>query len=221
MLNGSPRNAGTYYVGIAVEYTVTNGSETANETYSPARKTLTVSKRALTLSWTVDGAAKDSLTYDKNEHTVAVNVGNTVTGAADVSIGLTDNVIVNADTYNYSVDDGKLIGAEKDNYTLIGASNLTFAVIINKAAVTVTAGAIADIVFGKPLSESSLTFSVSESFEGADGITVAVYNSSKQLMSAVGGNYSLNRGGYTLVPVFGAAQDTMPVLSDGSYRWAA
>lgn len=219
MLNGSPRNAGTYYVGIAVEYTVTNGSETANETYSPARKTLTVSKRALTLSWTVDGAAKDSLTYDKNEHTVAVNVGNTVTGAADVSIGLTDNVIVNADTYNYSVDDGKLIGAEKDNYTLIGASNLTFAVIINKAAVTVTAGAIADIVFGKPLSESSLTFSVSESFEGADGITVAVYNSSKQLMSAVGGNYSLNRGGYTLVPVFGAAQDTMPVLSDGSYRY--
>lgn len=219
MLNGSPRNAGTYYVGIAVEYTVTNESGTTNETYTPARKQLTVSKRTLTLGWTLDGNTGNSLTYDKNNHTVAVSLGNTVTGAADVSINLTDNVIVNAGTYDFSVNDGNLVGAEKGNYTLSGVSNVTFSVTVDKAAVTVTAGAIADIVFGKPLSESSLTFSASESFEGIDGITVAVYNGSKQLMSAVGGNYSLNRGGYTLVPVFGTAQDTMPVLSNGSYQY--
>lgn len=217
LLNGSPRNAGSYAVEITVYYTLTSESGTEDLTWNSRRYEITVSQRQLTVTWLVDSKAPLEFTYDGTSHAVSVTVGNVVTGAEDVSVALNNNIITNADTYEFSVDDSCLQGSDKANYTLSGITNATLSVTINKATVTVTANPVADITYGKGgLDSSKLSFTVNPpSYEGKDSLTVAVYNSDGVKITDY---VNLDRGAYTVVPVFGEAPDVMPELIDNKYE---
>lgn len=213
LVNGSPRNAGKYYVVITVDYTVTGESGSEDLVWTSQRYSLTVNKRQLTVSWSIEGGS-NSFTYDGTPRDVSVTVGNTLTSAQDVSVTLNNATVTNAGTHSFSVDDSCLEGTEAANYTLAGVANVTFTVTIARKPITVTANKLDDITYGGNINEADLTFDISFDIAEKGNISVAVYNSLGALLT----NYvKPNRGSYTVVPVWDTAPSTMPTLTDGKY----
>lgn len=203
MVNGLPRNAGTYYVQTTISFTDdhedwTNVSEIA------------VKQRELQPVWSVDGvevnSAAVSKVYDKSSHTVTVAV-TPLAQAADVSVSISGGTgIVNACSLSWTSSDIVLTGSESGNYAI--ASDASFAFEISRIVITVTADS-SSIIYGNILNVNELTFKYTGEFLSGDydnQLSLFVYNSSGVRITDF--SAPLSRGTYSIVPVWNGEEPT-------------
>ncbi len=220
LINGLPRNAGTYYVKVIVDYTLTTDGTTENLTYTRNCE-LTVAKRSITLQWSLDGTptvnTSANFTYNGNTHTVTV-AAVVADGLPAVNVTLDGSDAQNAGTYVFAVQG--LSGAEAGNYTYESATNTSFTITIDRAQVTVTANNVANLTIGEQLILNG--YKVDGEFFNNDGenkLSLAVYSvsSNGQLSLVDPSNYSsLARGSYIVVPVW-EGEDVPSTITDNKY----
>lgn len=216
--NGVPRNAGSYYVVVTVEYTLNGVNQTPwSHSYS-----LEVSKRPVVLAWTLDGvnvSGSKAVSYQGQSYTVAAANTNTVNGVENVTVSLQNSAVKDFGDYTFTVDSDCIVGTEANNYTVDNVENATFTLTINRAEITVTASDVSDIEYKQTFTLPNPAYTVMGTFFGNENdgkLSVAVYNKDGNLVSP--DSYaSLSLGTYSVVPVWGDAPASMPSLTDNRY----
>lgn len=219
--NGLPRNAGTYYFKITINYTV-NGE---NSVWARNGE-LNVEKRPISaFVWTLDGEQTSQLSasfsYNGSAHTVSVAASLDKTYLPAVGVDLSG--VSATDVGNYTFNITGLTGDDADNYKYDGLTNVSFNVVITPAQVAVTANNFADIKFGQAFNFDENAFAVSGSakdlFESENlnvNLSLAVYfvgGSSLTLVTEYG---SLGCGQYLVIPVY-SGKDVPATLTDNKY----
>ena len=174
-----PLNAGTTTITI-------NAAETDQYEASSVVINVTVKQRVVTLVWD-----KDTFTYDGSEKEVKASVTNAVAGDTVNVIEYEENKKVNAGTYTAIAK--KL---DNDNYTLVGAENVSHIWKIEKADITPVI-TMDDYIYGGEKAEPSITGNLGNGdvtyfiYSGDDSSKAINWNTVTSSMSIVPGKYNM------------------------------
>lgn len=184
---GSMVNAGTYTVTLQLQ---TDGAVYSGGNYELTAESakIEIAKRVVEISW----AEASNLTYNGLEHTLTAAVANKV-GQDEVNATVElggDNVSVTEEGFTYTVTG--LEGTAAENYTIVGAVNLTSETqYISRATLTVQFEGITGLVYtgtAHPVTATATGWQNSEN-----------YDSTLNGLITIGGDdtQALNAGDYT------------------------